>query len=120
MLEEMDGSMGQYGRDAGPAGVEAGAADLARSQDPVVHISEPHDGDAHSAALPVVFAGSATDEGGAALAGGELQWKSSLDGPIGSGNGFTRTLSPGVHLITLTATDGKGRTGSDHVTVTSQ
>jgi hypothetical protein len=47
-------------------------------------------------------------------------WASSLQNPLGTGNSFSRTLSPGTHKITATATDGIGlSTQSNEVVVTA-
>ena len=46
-------------------------------------------------------------------------WTSSIDGPIGTGVAMsTDMLSPGPHTITLTASDGLGRTLSAEKTIT--
>ncbi len=51
------------------------------------------------------FAGSATDAEDGSLSGTSLQWYSNLQGDIGQGNNFSRTLNAGLHRITLVATD---------------
>lgn len=48
------------------------------------------------------------------------RWRSSRDGEIGTGATFSRTLSSGNHVITMTCTDGLGMTGTSSVTITSQ
>lgn len=48
------------------------------------------------------------------------RWRSSRDGDIGTGGSFSRTLTPGMHTITLTCTDAQGLTGSTTVSVTFQ
>jgi hypothetical protein len=49
-----------------------------------------------------------------------VKWASNLQGPLGTGNSFSRTLSPGTHHITATATDGIGlSTQSNEVVVTA-
>ena len=37
-----------------------------------------------------------------------VKWTSNIQGPLGTGNSFSRTLAPGTHRITATATDGLG------------
>ena len=64
------------------------------------------------------FAGSASDPQDGTLTGASLVWTSSINGPIGTGTAFsTSTLSGGTHVITLTATDSKGLTGTATVTL---
>src|SRR6185295_8610775 len=47
-----------------------------------------------------------------------VKWTSDLLGPLGTGNSFSRTLSPGTHHITATATAGTGlSTQSNEVVV---
>ena len=49
--------------------------------------------------------------------GAALQWSSSIDGTIGSGESFTTSsLSQGIHVITASATDSHGEEGSATVT----
>lgn len=47
-----------------------------------------------------------------------LAWTSSRDGALGTGATFSRALSPGVHVVTLTVTDLDGNTGTDAVSLT--
>jgi hypothetical protein len=62
--------------------------------------------------------GSAYDVEDGALEGAALAWTSSRDGPLGTGSSLAQvSLSPGLHLVTLTATDSQARTGSDSITV---
>src|SRR5262249_16031009 len=52
------------------------------------------------------------------LPGAALAWSSSLDGALGTGNSLQiSTLKRGAQVITLTATDNKGATGTAHVGV---
>lgn len=83
------------------------------NQPPSATITSPADGAVVDEFQPVTFTGSATDPEDGALSGGTLVWTSSLDGAIGTGTSFTRNdLSPGDHVITLTATDTEGRSGT--------
>jgi hypothetical protein len=80
---------------------------------PTASISAPGAGSSFTAGSSISFAGSGSDLEDGALSGSSLVWTSSLDGQIGTGTGFsTSSLSVGTHLITLTATDSKGLTGS--------
>jgi len=47
-----------------------------------------------------------------------LSWVSSQDGVLGNGQILEVTLSPGVHTITLTATDSEGLQDTDSIQVT--
>jgi hypothetical protein len=48
-----------------------------------------------------------------------VQWYSSLDGYLGTGVAINNSdLSPGVHVLTLQATDSDGIVNTDAVTVT--
>ena len=47
-----------------------------------------------------------------------LSWVSSIDGALGAGQLLEANLSPGVHSITLTATDGDGLSGVASIQIT--
>ena len=47
-----------------------------------------------------------------------LSWVSSIDGALGAGKLLEVNLSPGVHTITLTATDSGGLTSTASIQVT--
>jgi PKD repeat protein len=80
---------------------------------PTASISSPGAGSSFPAGSSISFAGSGSDLEDGALSGSSLVWTSSLNGQIGTGTGFSSSsLSVGTHLITLTATDSKGLTGS--------
>lgn len=84
---------------------------------PVATITSPANG--ASLAGPGNFAGMCQDpEQGDVTTSG--RWRSSRDGDIGTGGSFSRTLTPGMHTITLTCTDAQGLTGSTTVSVTFQ
>ena len=86
---------------------------------PSVTITAPTDGATVDEFQSVSFQGSATDAEDGSLTGGLLVWSSSLDGSIGSGTSFSRNdLTPGDHVITLTATDTEGASGSATVDLT--
>ena len=82
------------------------------NQEPDVTISAPADGGATVVGQTVTFSGEASDPEDGPITGAALVWTSDLDGPIGTGTGFTRNdLSGGTHAITLTATDSEGASG---------
>lgn len=83
---------------------------------PLASITSPSNG--ASIAGPINFAGSCNDpEQGNVTE--SARWRSSRDGDIGTGASFTRTLSTGAHIITMTCSDGPGLTGSATVNMTS-
>ncbi len=85
---------------------------------PVVSMTSPSDGTSVTVGDSIEFAASASDaEDGDVSA--SLAWSSDIDGDIGSGSTFSFAgLSVGPHVITATATDSMGRTGSSSVAVT--
>jgi outer membrane protein assembly factor BamB len=86
---------------------------------PVVIITSPTDGAVFEYGADIDFAGSAIDPGDGDLTGSALVWTSDKDGVIGSGTAFTSSiLSPGTHVITLTATNSLGEYDSKSVTIT--
>src|SRR5205823_8767413 len=74
-----------------------------------VTIVAPARGAAAPLGQPITFSGTAFDipDGDLSFA---LQWKSSLDGPFGTGPTFSRALSAGTHTITASVTDRSGNT----------
>ena len=77
---------------------------------PVAVIRSPRDGDKFLQGDTITFHGTANDlEDGPITAAGSLSWTSSQDGPLGTGTILnTASLSPGLHEITLRATDSLG------------
>jgi hypothetical protein len=62
--------------------------------------------------------GSGTDLEDGTLSGAALQWSSSIDGNLGSGEILlTNELSSGIHTISLTARDSDGMEAQDQVTI---
>lgn len=85
---------------------------------PSATISEPADGSEFLQGADVTFTGAGTDPEEGALTGASLSWSSSLDGALGTGTSVTEShLSMGDHVVTLTATDAQGRTGTASVSV---
>ncbi len=82
-----------------------------------VQILRPENGDTFLANHRVLFLGSATTD---PLTGERptLRWTSSIDGPIGEGPSLDlSTLSPGDHIITLTASVSDGRSASKSIRI---
>lgn len=86
------------------------------SLSPLATILHPGDGETRPGTA-VPFSGAGRDFEDGALPATSLVWTSSRDGVLGTGASFSRALSPGVHVVTLTATDLDGNTGVDTVTL---
>jgi hypothetical protein len=85
---------------------------------PSVHIVSPEDGAILRAGQMVELEADAFDAEDGNLSGSALQWSSSLDGSLGSGESLSLTgLSAGTHAITLTAHDSANHSATDHITV---
>ena len=74
---------------------------------PAVSITYPSNNASFGDGTSVTFAGSATDREDGNLSA-RLVWKSSIDGPLGLGAGFTHALSTGTHTISAEVTDSSG------------
>lgn len=86
---------------------------------PTVSISSPTNGATFAAGATVTFTGSASDvEDGSLTA--SLAWTSNIQGALGTGGSFSRSLNSGTHVVTASATDSGGRSGSFSVTITVQ
>jgi uncharacterized protein YjiK len=85
---------------------------------PVVTIIGPADGASFASGQTIIFSGSALDEQDGDRTS-SLKWTSSINGSIGKGAIFSKSsLSVGTHVITATATDTTGKTGSASITIT--
>jgi len=86
--------------------------------EPVATISYPTDGDTFYEFYEIVFSGQGSDDQEGALTDESLVWTSDIDGTIGYGEvGEIFGLSVGDHVITLTATNSIGQSGSDSITI---
>ncbi|MEJ2546793.1 MAG: leishmanolysin-related zinc metalloendopeptidase [Gemmatimonadota bacterium] len=86
---------------------------------PSVTIDEPATNTNFLDTDAISFSGSATDDEDGALTGASLVWSSNLDGDFATGEApAALALSPGSHLITLTATDAQGQEGTASVSIT--
>ncbi len=88
------------------------------SLSPIADIFHPGDGETRSAMSSVPFVGRGRDFEDGMLTGASLVWTSNLDGTIGTGEMFNRSLSTGTNVITLTVTDSDGNTGTEVITLT--
>ena len=90
---------------------------------PVVTIHNPRGRGVLALSQVLVLDGSAEDIEDGQLKGAALQWSSSLDGVLGTGEQLVlgaEALSAGSHQITLTATDTDGTKGLEIVEVDVQ
>jgi len=84
---------------------------------PTVSITSPANGSTFGSGTTISFAGSASDTEDGDLTA-SLVWTSDIDGQIGAGGAFSRTLSDGNHTITASATDSGGKTTSASIIIT--
>jgi hypothetical protein len=84
---------------------------------PTVTIATPSNNSVHSAGTLISFSGSANDSEQGNLSS-QLAWTSSIEGPIGTGSGFGRTLVAGTHTIRAEVMDNGGLSGVKQITVT--
>jgi len=99
--------------------VACGSSSEPGNSAPTVQITEPAGVLTAPESTAVVFKGAATDAEDGALSGAYLEWTSSLDGLLGTGDSIrVSSLSVGNHVVALTATDSKGLTASATVPVT--
>lgn len=84
---------------------------------PSVSITAPANNATFTTAATISFSGSATDTESGNLTS-SLVWTSNVQGQVGTGGSFSRTLNAGTHTITASATDPGGLTGSASVTIT--
>lgn len=85
---------------------------------PVAQIASPAPGALYRQGEAVPLSGSATDAEDGTLPGSALSWSSDRDGVLGTGPTLAMsTLSRGAQVITLTATDRYGRTGTATVNI---
>lgn len=82
---------------------------LVPNTSPLAVVTSPAHRRVYPLGATVVLSGSATDREDGILPSEALRWESDRDGPLGQGAEVAlRTLSPGLHVITLTASDSQG------------
>ncbi len=114
-----DGGTGAAAGDTGSSG-EGGSSGIVGSA-PVATINHPGDGEMRAVNASIPFIGVGTDAEDGALTGSALVWTSSLEGQIGTGEMFNKSLTQaGLQVITLTVTDSDGNQGTDSVTLDMQ
>ncbi len=84
---------------------------------PTVNITIPSSGASVVQGSSMIFIGTANDVEDGNL-GPSLNWTSSIDGAIGTGNFNNTVLSIGTHTITASATDSGGLSSDATITVT--
>ena len=84
---------------------------------PTVTISSPGGGTSVVHGTSIAFSGSASDTQDGNLSA-SLVWTSNLDGQIGTGATFSRSLTAGSHTVTARATDQGGMSATRQVDVT--
>ena len=95
------------------------AVNPAGNEIPTAEITNPSDQDEFDEGENISFTGTGNDAEDGALSGGDLVWRSSIDGVIGTGGSVSdRDLSLGTHTISLTATDSADVFGTDIITIT--
>jgi hypothetical protein len=85
---------------------------------PEAVIISPPSGAAFTTGPKVVLEGAGMDLEDGSLGDSALSWASNIDGALGTGQLLEVNLSPGVHTITLTATDSGGLTSTASIQVT--
>jgi parallel beta-helix repeat protein len=86
---------------------------------PSASIISPRDGSVFNQEDEIDFDGFGYDRDIGLLNGSTFVWTSSIDGEIGRGDYFTLSnLSLGGHQITITVTDGEGKTANASVNIT--
>jgi hypothetical protein len=84
---------------------------------PQAQINHPGDMETRPANVAIPFIGAATDAEDGDLSGASMVWTSDVSGELGTGTQFDAPLPAGTHVITLTATDSDGNTGTDSLTL---
>jgi len=107
----------QYGYGLVDADEAVGVPPPPENEPPTVSITSPPDGSTFDSGATIDFAGTASDTEDGDLTA-SIVWRSNIDGDIGTGGSFFRTLSDGTHTVTASVTDSGGKTGSESITIT--
>jgi hypothetical protein len=84
---------------------------------PSAYILSPESDVTIQPGMPLWLWGYAYDMENGVLEESSLQWSSSIDGVLGSGDEVLVTLSSGQHVITFTAQDSDGNLGEAQISV---
>lgn len=92
------------------------AAGSCSNSAPSVTIMAPTAGSTYKEGTSITFNGSASDKEDGNISS-KIAWRSSINGSIGSGATFTRSLSAGSHTITASVTDSRGVVSSRQISL---
>lgn len=98
----------------------ASASVVVKTVSPYAKINHPGNGETRPANQAVPFVGIGRDLEDGTLANASLVWTSNIDGALGTGGSFNKTLSVGTHTVTLTVTDSAANVDTDSITLTIQ
>lgn len=88
---------------------------------PTCTITAPGDGTSTAFDVAVDLTATASDPEDGTLSGASIVWRTDLQvAPLGSGITLGTALPVGANVVTCTATDSDGKTGSDSITVISR
>jgi hypothetical protein len=86
---------------------------------PDVHLLTPNNNDVYPQLAPISFHASAWDLEDQMITGPQVNWSSNVDGPIGTGTKLvTDQLSPGTHIISVSAVDTTLQSAARQITIT--
>ncbi|MEM7129189.1 MAG: hypothetical protein AAF702_22850 [Chloroflexota bacterium] len=87
------------------------------AKSPQVHILSPGRATVLQHQMPIILQGHAYDPEDGILNGTNLNWRSSRDGDIGTGETIQYEPSSGNHIVTLTATDDSGNSSTTEINI---
>ncbi len=100
----------------GSVQVQLSISEKPANRPPTATITSPVSGSSYREGEVVVFQGHGVDPEDGTVETSRLSWHSSLDGSLGNGAQLTTSsLSAGLHVVTLTATDSQGASGSTQI-----
>jgi hypothetical protein len=99
------------------AGVKSLYPATASNTAPTVTILTPASATSIVQGTSLTFTGTAIDSQDGTITS-RMAWSSSINGSLGTGSGFAKTLSAGSHVITATVTDNGGLSTSRQISVT--
>ena len=84
---------------------------------PTLSVSTPNNNQEFYYTANISFSGTASDPQDGNISS-LVNWVSNIDGGIGNGNSFSKTLSVGKHTITTSIVDSHGLTATDSISIT--
>jgi hypothetical protein len=92
--------------------------ELGVSNPPETYLITPNNNATFLQEAPVAFHAASWDVEDGMLTGSQIEWVSSVDGMIGTGQLFIRSdLSPGMHIINVTGRDSTNQTSARNITL---